>query len=306
MFQFTTFSPNNLSLNDIIMKLKFKLILGVFVALLLSFKNINAQLLWEISGNNLNHNSYVYGTIHIVPKDKFVVKPHVETAFNSASHLIQEVDLNLSTREMLDMAQSMTLPKGTTLQGLLGDAEYPTRPKLRNCTKILKKKKFKKYSRLKPFFFSSLLLVEQLGKTEGYEKYFFSQASKAKKTESGLETMQQQMAVVETIALKDQAQMLVSSLGSEMTEYNRLLEKYLNEDLISVQHLIEEETDDMGSFNENFLVKRNENWIPKLEAFMAKESCFIAVGAAHLPGELGVISLLKSKGYTVRPVLIEN
>lgn len=275
----------------------------LFLGIVINIHNINAQLLWEISGNNLNHKSYLYGTIHIVPKEKFVVKPHVEQAFNASTHLIQEVDLNLSTREMIDMAQSMTLPKGTTLQGLLGDAEYQ---KLQTyCINQLKmkKKKFKKYSRLKPFFFSSLLLVEQLGKTEGYEKYFSSQASKAKMTESGLETMQQQMAVVETIALKDQAQMLVGSLGSEMTEFNRLLEKYLNEDLNSVQQLIEEETDDMGSFNENFLVKRNENWIPKLEAFMAKESCFIAVGAAHLPGERGVINLLKSKGYTVRPVL---
>ena len=276
----------------------------LFLFLLQSiYSNVNAQLLWEISGNNLNHKSYLYGTIHIVPKEKFVVKPHVEQAFNASTHLIQEVDLNLSTREMIDMAQSMTLPKGTTLQGLLGDAEYQKLQAYCINQLKMKKKKFKKYSRLKPFFFSSLLLVEQLGKTEGYEKYFSSQASKAKMTESGLETMQQQMAVVETIALKDQAQMLVGSLGSEMTEFNRLLEKYLNEDLNSVQQLIEEETDDMGSFNENFLVKRNENWIPKLEAFMAKESCFIAVGAAHLPGERGVINLLKSKGYTVRPVL---
>ena len=277
-----------------------------FLLFLLNIQSVKAQLLWEISGNNLNQKSYLYGTIHIVPKDKFVVKPHVETAFNAASHLIQEVDLNLSTREMLSMAQSMTLPKGTTLQGLLGDADYQ---KLQSyCINRLKmkKKKFKKYSRLKPFFFSSLLLVEQLGKTEGYEKYFSSQASKEKKTESGLETMQQQLAVVETITLKDQAQMLVGSLGSEMTEFNRLLDKYLNEDLNAVQQLIEEETDSMGSFNENFLVKRNENWIPILEVFIAKESCFIAVGAAHLPGENGVINLLKSKGYTVRPVLPEN
>lgn len=277
-----------------------------FIITALNIPNVKAQLLWEISGNNLNHKSYLYGTIHVVPKDKFVVKPQVESAFNSATHLIQEVDLNLSTREMLDMAGSMTLPKGTTLQGLLGDADYQKLQSYCLDKLKMKKKKFKRYSKLKPFFFSSLLLVEQLGKTEGYEKYFSSQASKAKKTESGLETMQQQMAVVETVALKDQAQMLVGSLGSEMTEFNRLLDKYLNEDLNAVQQLIEEETDDMGSFNENFLVKRNENWIPKLEGFMAKESCFIAVGAAHLPGDRGVINLLKSKGYTVRPVLPEN
>jgi uncharacterized protein YbaP (TraB family) len=34
-----------------------------------------------------------------------------------------------------------------------------------------------------------------------------------------------------------------------------------------------------------------------------KQSVFCAVGAAHLPGETGVIELLRKKGYTVEPVI---
>jgi len=50
------------------------------------------------------------------------------------------------------------------------------------------------------------------------------------------------------------------------------------------------------------LVKRNLNWIPKIEDLIAKESTFIAVGAAHLAGSMGVINLLREKGFTLTPV----
>ena len=50
------------------------------------------------------------------------------------------------------------------------------------------------------------------------------------------------------------------------------------------------------------LFKRNQNWIPKIEEKIKDHSCFIAVGAAHLPGDKGVLNMLKQKGYTVTPV----
>jgi uncharacterized protein YbaP (TraB family) len=62
------------------------------------------------------------------------------------------------------------------------------------------------------------------------------------------------------------------------------------------------ESNEIPDFNQNFLVKRNTNWIPIIEKQISKKATFIAVGAAHLPGENGVIQLLKSKGYQVVPV----
>lgn len=51
------------------------------------------------------------------------------------------------------------------------------------------------------------------------------------------------------------------------------------------------------------LDNRNISWIPVIEAQISKESTFIAVGAAHLAGENGVINLLKKQGYNLKPVL---
>lgn len=51
------------------------------------------------------------------------------------------------------------------------------------------------------------------------------------------------------------------------------------------------------------LDNRNRNWIKKMPDMMKKGSVFFAVGAAHLPGDTGIIYLLRKAGYTVKPVM---
>lgn len=48
---------------------------------------------------------------------------------------------------------------------------------------------------------------------------------------------------------------------------------------------------------------RNIDWLTKMPEMMKTKSTFFAVGAGHLPGDKGVIKLLRDKGYTVKPIL---
>ena len=50
------------------------------------------------------------------------------------------------------------------------------------------------------------------------------------------------------------------------------------------------------------LNNRNKNWISKIDKYVKQKPTFIAVGAAHLGGQNGVISLLKKQGFKVEPV----
>lgn len=54
--------------------------------------------------------------------------------------------------------------------------------------------------------------------------------------------------------------------------------------------------------NEELTNGRNRQWIPVILSNIQKESCLIAVGVLHLPGENGLISLLRKEGYTVKPI----
>jgi uncharacterized protein YbaP (TraB family) len=58
----------------------------------------------------------------------------------------------------------------------------------------------------------------------------------------------------------------------------------------------------MEQFKDLLLYRRNKRWIAPMIEWMRKEPTFFAVGAGHLPGEKGVISLLRQAGFTVVPL----
>ncbi len=275
--------------------------IAIFSYLLLSVNALQAQLLWKISGNNLSEESYLYGTIHAVPEDKFVVSDDISGAFQACSALALEIDLNMTFEQQIAMTKELIIPGGKTLKNFLTSDEFQKFEKYCLDTLGMSKSKYKKYLKIKPFFVSSIILQEQLGKTKGFDQYFNDEAKKRGIPSSGLETVQYQLSTVNTISLDEQADMLVASLGTEISEYNKMLELYLSNDLEGLTALMEDSEMTSEAFNNNFLVQRNKNWIPEIEKLVKAQKTFIAVGAAHLKGENGVVELLKNAGYTVEP-----
>jgi uncharacterized protein YbaP (TraB family) len=53
-------------------------------------------------------------------------------------------------------------------------------------------------------------------------------------------------------------------------------------------------------YRKNMLFIRNRNMVVSLEKLMPNKSVFAGVGAAHLPGEKGMITMLRQNGYTVK------
>ena len=278
--------------------------LRFLILLLATFHAIglDAQLLWKVSKGNDEKPSYLFGTIHIVPEKQFVVWSAVDSAFHASSKLVMEMDLEMSASEMLQAAKQMSLPESKTLEAYIPKEKFE---RIRTyCIDSLawKKRKFNRYSRMKPFFFSSLVLSAQLGKVKGYEQYFSSQAKRKKIPVLGLETLQQQMEALDAISIEEQAVALDESILSGRAEYDNMLKVYLNRDLETLGKQMAENDEMIDGFSAELLTKRNKNWVPLLQKWMSENSIFVAVGAGHLPGENGLISLLRKEGYRVEPV----
>ena len=58
----------------------------------------------------------------------------------------------------------------------------------------------------------------------------------------------------------------------------------------------------MNEMMQSMLTDRNKDWMKHIPTYIKNKSTFIAVGAAHLPGEEGLIQLLRDAGYTVEPM----
>ena len=273
---------------------------ALLVSLLASFFT-NSQLLYEIKSKDGQHTSYLFGTIHMMPKEQFNIDSTLTAAFNKSSVIAMEVDLNMDLAQKIDLAKETILPEGKTLRNICTDAQYQLIYTYALDSMHMSKKKFKRYSRLKPFFFSSVMLQESLEDTKSYELEFGEMAKKGSKKTMGLESIQVQMQTINTVSLEDQVRMLIDGMN-QTQGYDAMLSNYLSESIDALYIDIITESEGFPNFIENFLNKRNSQWIPVITDQIERENTFIAVGAGHLPGPKGVLELLRAQGYSLTPI----
>jgi uncharacterized protein YbaP (TraB family) len=273
---------------------------ALLVSLLASFFT-NSQLLYEIKSKDGQHTSYLFGTIHMMPKEQFNIDSTLTAAFNKSSMIAMEVDLNMDLAQKIELAKETILPEGKTLRNICTDAQYQLIYTYALDSMHMSKKKFKRYSRLKPFFFSSVMLQESLEDTKSYELEFGEMAKKGSKKTMGLESIQVQMQTINTVSLEDQVRMLIDGMN-QTQGYDAMLSNYLSESIDALYIDIITESEGFPNFIENFLNKRNSQWIPVITDQIERENTFIAVGAGHLPGPKGVLELLRAQGYSLTPI----
>lgn len=302
----------------------FKTIFASILSLFL-FNTANAQkaspvaksVLWEISGKDIK-TSYLFGTIHLIPKDDFLLDDPTKKSFDAAEQVVFEIDMKALENPMalMGMMGKMMMSGDTTIKDLISDADY----------KLLKVRMdslgipLEMMQSIKPMFLSTMLdgagagfggmddANSESAKTTGFEIEFNKMAKSKNKSTSGLETVDFQMSLFDSIPLKVQADMLVASLKTKNSgkgEFQEMVKLYLDRDIEKMSGMLSSDKssdNSMAPYEAMMLNNRNANWISKMEKLMRDKSNFFAVGAAHLGGVKGVLNLLKLKGYTVKPL----
>lgn len=292
-----------------------KKILGIILFISIAL-NVNAQLLWKISGNGLEKPSYIFGTHHLAPlsiKDSIQALPQVIDGTTQVYGEVIMADM-MSPQFMQLMQQQMMIAGDTTLQSLF------TAEQLEIVSKVVKENMMADLSmldKLKPAVITQqltlLFCMKHFGginPQEQLDTYFQQQATQSGKKVGGLETPESQLDVLfKTQTLQRQANLLfclVKDIDKAMSQAKRLNEAYLSQNLDDVLKLMEEREgnscDPLPGEMESLLDDRNKAWIEKMPAIMKDAPTFFVVGAGHLPGANGVLNLLKQQGYTVEPM----
>jgi len=270
-------------------------------AVLFIFVNAFTQnLLWKISGKGIKEPSYLFGTIHITDKRVFSFDSTVYKALDACDALALEMIMDELKKE--DVEKHMLLTKGT-LKDLFTEEEWKTVQKeFTNKTgnSILP------FMKMKPFFVYSQLIQAGMSKDmpEALDMFLLKKYRSDKKTVLGIEVLADQIGAIDQIDLKEQGQMLFKALEDTLTEtdqFEELIETYLKQDLNRMLEMMKDSSLP-EKFNQAFLVGRNVKMAVNIAKYSKKQKTFNAIGAAHLPGEKGVIELLRKKGYTVEPI----
>jgi len=265
-----------------------------------SFAQEANSLLWKVSGKDVTKPSYLFGTIHMLPEDKYFFTDKMQAALTSTDVLALEVDIDVPLAEQMKMAGEMIIPDGKSWADYMTADEYAAVKSAFVDSLGFKEKKMEKYSRIRPIYVSGLILSELLGKVKMYEQELTSMAKKGKKTIIGLETFQEQMDIVGSISLEDQMEDLKESTASMVRDYNEMLDAYVSQNLSELKKLSDDESFD--KMEAKLLTERNDRWVKAIEQKLASTPTFYAVGAMHLVGEKGLIEQLKAAGYSVEAV----
>lgn len=274
---------------------------------------LQAQLLWKVSGNGLDKPSYLIGTHHLAPLSITDSIKGLNTAIASTHQVIGELVMSkINTPEMMQMMQQMMMIENdTTLKDLFTPEEYEVINKYSKENLMLD---LAMAPKLKPSFLLNNLIVMLYMKTIGgfnpseqLDGYFQSQATAAGKKISGLETPEYQFNLLYNGAsLQRQAELLnclLSNIDNNMKDTKSITDAYMSQDL---DKLLKISTKKLGTNCDNtaeemalLLDKRNLKWVEILPAMMQESPALIVVGALHLTGEVGLINLLRQKGYQV-------
>jgi uncharacterized protein len=260
-------------------------------------------LLWRIDKPGAAA-SHVFGTMHSEHPDIVTLPEPVHEALTAATGVTLEMVMDPKT--LAQVTDSMMITKGPDLPELVGAALY------RQAVQAMSSQGVPEHALrgMKPWAVATSLMLPKSNTGLFLDRVLYLEALAKGKQVEGLETAAEQMAVFDSLSAAEQVKLLEDALKQlprvEET-HAQLREAYLRRDLqalmdISEASLRDNDPELAQRFNERVIVERNQRMAERMQAGLKRGNTFFAVGALHLPGEAGILELLRRQGYRVSVV----
>lgn len=274
---------------------------------LLSLLSVNAQelensTLWKISGNGLEKPSYLFGTIHITCDA--TLDEDVKKALNETSQVILEIDMD-DPQMQSKMMGGMYMKGGKTIKDYVSEEDFTIIDSLfiKNMGMSVNM-----MLNVKPFFLTAMLYPKMIDcPMQSFENELIKVATEQKENIGGLETIEDQLNLFDEIPYEDQLadllRMAKDNLEYDKATFAKMLTIYKKENITKMLDMMNDENSiTVSKHQDKLLANRNKNWISKIIEHSKETPTFFGVGAGHLAGETGVITLLKKAGFSVTAV----
>lgn len=260
-------------------------------------------LLWKISGKGLKKPSYLFGTFHLMCKEDIVFPSGLLGCIKSADEVYFEYDMD-DAKNFLGSLAALNMKGGAKLKDFYTAEEYK---KITTYFKDSLNMPLTFVETMKPMFLQAMFYTKYLTckKTSGVEEELLGLVKQERKEVKGFETLAEQAAIFDSIPYSLQAKALyegLDSLEKAKIVFVKMYNLYKQQKLASLEKLMSEEDKEYEKYNYLLLDKRNLNWVAQMKKVMPEKALFMAVGAGHLPGKMGLIQLLQKSGFTVTPV----
>lgn len=266
-------------------------------------ENFKRGLLWKIETKGVAP-SYLFGTFHTNDPRITTLPCPVEEVFGRTASYTMEVIANGAG--ISSMAEAMYFSDGKKLKDVIGDTLYQETLRAIRTGEVTTGVTI---DHMKPWAVMMMLSSPRSGSGLFLDLALQLRAIFRDKPTYGLESMQEQIAVFNGMSLEDQIVLLRDAVQSKQRPQDaveEIAQAYLKRDLAALQALNEKyKPQDARVYNtvmDRLLVQRNINMATRMRTRLQEGNAFIAVGALHLPGDTGLLRLLRDAGYRVTRV----
>ncbi len=264
-------------------------------------------LLWQVQREGGGPVSYVLGTIHSTDARLRKLPPQIDQALSQCRVAVFE--LIDSPQGNDKMVRAMRLPPDRRLEDILGPELFRRTAEAVAPLGIAADG----LQALKPWALSLYLTFPQIELVRlaqgepAFDNWLQDQARRRGKTVEALETMDEQIEIFDGMSETEQVAMVTDMLADHENieaNFNRMFRAYLKGDLSVAMA----EANDVSGvsdvaaaerFKARLIDERNRIMAARAAPLLRDGGAFIAIGAAHLPGEDGVLARLAARGYSV-------
>jgi len=237
--------------------------------------------------------------MHVRDERAFGALPIVEEKIEECDAFAAE--FNFEDADASQMDGQMQIPENQSLKDLFKPKKYE------KIAAFLEKQTgmdIAFFDQQKPFFIYQLITESLFQKDMPFalDRHLYEHAKAQNKILTGVETFAEQMAIMEKITLEQQAKILYQTV-KDFKNYRKQLKKLTQ--LYQegrLQQLNKSARKGMGKLRKLLVDDRNHIMADRIAEMTARQSTFIAIGAGHLGGKIGVLRLLKLKGIKIAPI----
>lgn len=287
------------------MKKSFSLLL-ILISIITNAQK-NNSLLWEISGNGLGSPSYLYGTMHVSNKIAF----HLGDSFFLALDKAEKICLESDPSEWIEHMYGSKSKKQHSYSNNNENNFYEnivdiSAPDKKSMEQALRKN----HALENGFLYRGSSYNDEYEENTYLDLFIFQYAKKNEKEVIELEDYNETNILQIKAMFPDEdddddkskkRKSYRSSWNKDMSISEAMEEAYRNGNIEMIDS-ITRITARSDNYLHYFLHERNRIMTVGIDSLAKKQSIFIGIGAAHLPGEKGVINMLKELGYKMRPV----
>lgn len=270
-------------------------------------------LLWKVQGAD-GQSVWLLGSFHLLTAADYPLAPEVDAAFADARRVVFELPPDEANSPALQaaMLQAATRKAGSSLQDEL-DADAWRKLGdwcARNGMPL------EAMANYKPWFVGLTVSIVSMTRQGlqpelGLDRHFMAAATKAGKPTAGLETANEQIALLDGMSPAEQAQMLSEALDQEITgddESRQLHALWRRGDADALWNGMAKKMQlAYPALYRRINVERNDRWLPEVEHYLrdGQGDTLVVVGSLHLLGGDGVVEKLRARGYAVQRICSE-